>query len=212
MICKDIYILGVGHNTAVTIELAEACGYRVAGLYHYAPGRSGEVFCGIKILGTHDDILNTPSLKGTNFALSMGDNDIRANLFNKIKEKDGQIPTLIHPTCTVSRFSTIGEGTQLEAGCTVHANALIKENCNIQPHVLVCHNSIIQEHSFIAAKTVIGAYITVEHHAFIGMGAILISSKVHKIGHSATIGAGAVVTKDLPANCTAVGLPAKQIK
>ena len=31
---KDIYILGVGCNTVVYIDLVESCGYRVVGLYH----------------------------------------------------------------------------------------------------------------------------------------------------------------------------------
>lgn len=35
MINKDIYILGVGHNTGVYIDLAQSCGYNVKGLYHY---------------------------------------------------------------------------------------------------------------------------------------------------------------------------------
>ena len=42
---KDIYILGVGCNTVVYIDLVESCGYRVVGLYHYE-GRTnwGDLF------------------------------------------------------------------------------------------------------------------------------------------------------------------------
>ena len=32
---KKIYILGIGHNTPVYIELAENCGYQIEGLFHY---------------------------------------------------------------------------------------------------------------------------------------------------------------------------------
>jgi serine O-acetyltransferase len=32
------------------------------------------------------------------------------------------------------------------------------------------------------------------------------------VGDNVTLGAGAVVVKDLPSNCTAVGVPAKVIK
>lgn len=39
---KEIYALGVGHNTPVIIELATTCGYRVAGLYNYNCGRTSE--------------------------------------------------------------------------------------------------------------------------------------------------------------------------
>lgn len=33
-----------------------------------------------------------------------------------------------------------------------------------------------------------------------------------KVGEGGIVGAGSVVVKDLPANCTAVGMPAKPIK
>lgn len=40
---KEIYILGVGHNTSVYIDLAEACGYEIKGLYHYNGDRTGDI-------------------------------------------------------------------------------------------------------------------------------------------------------------------------
>ena len=33
---KDIYVLGIGHNTIVYIDLLEQCGYNILGLYNYA--------------------------------------------------------------------------------------------------------------------------------------------------------------------------------
>jgi len=46
--------------------------------------------------------------------------------------------------------------------------------------------------------------------AYIGTGAKIIN--LVEIGENTIIGAGAVVSKSLPANCTAVGIPAKPIK
>lgn len=208
---QEIYILGVGHNTALTIELAEACGYRVAGLYHYCEGMTGQKMCGVDVLGTHDELLAEPSLYGRCFALSMGDNDIREGLYHRIKEKGGSLPTLIHPTCVISRFATISEGTQLDAYCVVHADSTIGENCNLQPYVLVCHNSVIGAHSFLAAKSIVGAYITVEHSTFIGMSAVLVSSKAKHVGHHSIIGAGAVLTQNAEPDSIMAGVPAKQV-
>lgn len=47
---NNIYLLGVGHATPLFIELAEACGYHVAGLYHYNEERTGETDHGFPIL------------------------------------------------------------------------------------------------------------------------------------------------------------------
>lgn len=53
---KDIYILGVGCNTVVYIDLVESCGYRVVGLYHYEEGRTGEIYFGHKIIGSNEEL------------------------------------------------------------------------------------------------------------------------------------------------------------
>ena len=43
VVVKNIYVLGIGHNTPVFVDLAEACGYTIAGLYHYNDDRTGQV-------------------------------------------------------------------------------------------------------------------------------------------------------------------------
>jgi acetyltransferase-like isoleucine patch superfamily enzyme len=52
--------------------------------------------------------------------------------------------------------------------------------------------------------------ITIGEDAWIGANCIILPSV--SIGNGAVIGAGSVVTKDIPANCIAVGSPAKVIK
>ena len=51
---------------------------------------------------------------------------------------------------------------------------------------------------------------TIGEGVYVGVGAKLINRLT--VGDNTIIGAGAVVAKDLPANCTAVGVPAKVIK
>ncbi len=104
---KEIYVLGVGHNTPVFIDLALACGYKIAGMYHYAEGRTGEIDHGFEILGSFTDLFSSERLDGKNFLLSMGDIAIRKELTEKIEAKGGKIPTLIHPSAVISAFATI---------------------------------------------------------------------------------------------------------
>lgn len=53
------------------------------------------------------------------------------------------------------------------------------------------------------------AFPTIGNNVFIGAGARVLGDLT--IGDNVNIGANAVVTKDLPSNCTAVGVPAKII-
>ena len=104
---KEIYALGVGHNTPVLLELAENCGYKIKGLYHYNENRTGEFEHGFEILGSFDDLFSKGSLNGMSFLLTMGDNEIRTNLSEKIISLGGRVPSLIHPMSVISRFAKI---------------------------------------------------------------------------------------------------------
>ena len=91
-VIRELYALGVGHNTPVFIDLAEACGYTVVGLYHYNSERTGEVDHGFDIIGSFDDLFAKGDLRGKNFLLTMGDNVARTELSNKIISLGGNVP------------------------------------------------------------------------------------------------------------------------
>ena len=83
---KEIYVLGIGHNTPVYLDLVESCGYTIKGLYHYNDERVGELDHGYPIIGSFNDLFSLNSLEGMSFALSQGDNKMRATIFEKIVE------------------------------------------------------------------------------------------------------------------------------
>ena len=207
---KEIYALGVGHNTPVFIDLAEACGYRIVGLYHYNDSRTGEYDHGFEILGSFDDLLSAPTLFEKNFLLTMGDNKIRAELSEKILEKGGNIPSLVHPTAVFSRFARIAEtGVYISPFVYVQADSSINKNTIVLSHVNISHNTTIGKNCFLAGNATVGAYTIVEDGVFIGQGALSISGKVSKIGRNAYIAARALITKDVPENVVVVGAPAR---
>lgn len=209
---KDIYILGVGHNTPVYIDLAEACGYHIQGLYHYNSDRTGEFDHGYKILGSFEDLFSLGNLNQKNFALSQGDNEIRSSIFEKILKAGGNIPTLIHPTATVSKFATLGKGCIIHINAVVHPDVVIGDNTVLSYNTAITHSSQIGKHCYLAFDTKIGAYTKVEDFVFFGINSHTISGKVDCIGTHAYIGAGALVTKSIEAYNVVMGSPAKVIK
>jgi UDP-perosamine 4-acetyltransferase len=209
---KEIYILGIGHNTPVFIDLVEACGYQLKGLYHYTNGLTGDFDHGYPILGTYDDLWQEPSLSGKCFALSQGDNKIRKELFDKIISRGGSVPTLVHPGAHVSRFAKLGNGTVIHVGTVVHPDVKIGDNTIVSYNSSITHNAVIGNSCYIAFGAMIGAYVCIEDNVFIGIGANLISGKVDRVGCNAYIGAGALVTKSVEACTVVAGFPAKVIK
>lgn len=79
---------------------------------------------------------------------------------------------------------------------------------NIGEKTIVAFDAIILAHDYASrrhdANTVIGT------HCFIGCGSIIMPNIT--LGNHVVVAAGAVVTKDVPANCIVAGNPAKVIK
>lgn len=205
---KEIFLLGVGHSTPFFIELAEACGYTVAGLYHYNSDRTGQTDHGFPILGSFDDLYSS-NIKGKKFMLTMGDMEIKRDISKQIMHRGGVIPSLIHPNAVISRFAKVSHcGVLICSSCEIHSDAIIEEGCVLWPQVIVGHNTKLHKYVFCGPKAYVGAYIEVFDRAFIGQCSVCISGKIDYIGESAIIGAGSVVTKSIPPHVTVKGNPA----
>jgi len=209
---KSIYILGVGHNTPVVMELAESAGYQVEGLFHYEKGREGETIHGIRIVGSNDDLFSRGSLEGMNFSLSMGDNQIRTSLADKIRQLGGCVPTLIHPSSFISKYAQIDEGVLVYAHSSIQSEVKILSDSVIGFNSVIAHNTIIERGCYLASLAFIGAYTHIGEKAFIGSGAVCVSGKVRDIGAEAVIGAGSVITKSIKSREIVVGNPGRTIK
>ena len=209
---KELYALGVGHSTPLFIEIAEMAGWKVAGLYHYNNDRTGEYDHGYKILGSFDDLYGK-NVSGVNILLTMGDMNIRRQIYEKIVSLGGRVPTIIHPSAHVSRFAKISDrGVVIGDRVELQSDVVVEENSVLRSDVTVCHNTIIESDVFVGPKALVGAYITIGKFAYIGQGSILVSEKAEHIGQNSLIGAGALVTKPVPDNVVAIGSPARVMK
>ncbi len=209
---KEIYLLGVGKSTPVFMDLAEQCGYKIMGLYHYNEERTGETEHGVLIIGSFHDLFSRESLQGLNFLATMGDIKIRAELSEKIRMKKGFLPSLIHPTAIISRFSIIEDGVCIGAFSNIQADSHLNQDTVILSGVNISHNNTIGKACFIAGGSTIGASTIIGDFVFIGQGVLTISLKVERIGDYAYICAVSLVTKSVLQNDVVAGRPAKSIQ
>jgi sugar O-acyltransferase (sialic acid O-acetyltransferase NeuD family) len=120
-------------------------------------------------------------------------------------------PTLIHPSVILS-----DDQVSIAKGCIICAGTIITCNISIDKFVtinLLCtvgHDTVIEEFSSFMPSVNISGEVRIEKSVYVGTGAKIINQLT--IGKYTIVGAGAVVSKSLPENCTAVGIPAKPIK
>ncbi|MCM3539128.1 acetyltransferase [Priestia endophytica] len=160
---------------------------------------------GIPIVGKLADL---PALKSEyEYAfVAIGSNTARLNWTEKLNQHAFKIPTLIHPSSTVSGKSTIGEGTVIMAGAVINTDATIGRSCIINTASTIDHDCILQDGVHTSPGTHLGGTVKVGERTWICIGATIINNI--DIGCGSVIAAGAVVTKDVPSNVLVAGVPA----
>src|SRR6201993_2325438 len=126
----------------------------------------------------------------------------------------------------------IGDETKIGAFVEIQKNARIGRRCKISSHTFICEGVTIEDNVFIGhgvmftndtyprATSLEGRLQTeadwkvektvVRRGASIGTGATILPNT--SIGENAVVGAGSVVTRDVPANTITAGNPAKVLR
>ena len=99
----------------------------------------------------------------------------------------------------------VGANTCIDRGSL--SNTIIEDGVKIDNLIHVAHNVKIGKNSVVIALSMIGGSTVIEENAWIAPSASL-RNKI-KIGRNSLVGLGAVVTKDVPAGTTVMGVPAK---
>lgn len=99
----------------------------------------------------------------------------------------------------------IGENCWISHRCRVERHAEIGNNCTLTNCTILTHDASMRRH---LGKT-LHAKVIIHDNCYIGYGAIVLAGV--EIGRDSIVGAGAVVTKDVPPRTVVGGVPARAL-
>jgi sugar O-acyltransferase (sialic acid O-acetyltransferase NeuD family) len=212
---KRIAIIGAGGFAREVAWLLEDIGATNQETSRYA--NSGFLVSDTSHIGPHDSpVLGDFSWLESNqvdaLAMGIGTPAVRLKLAEKLKERFPHIPwpAIVHPSVQWQRRTMqVGEGVIICAGCIATVNVRFEPFCMVNLSCTIGHEAVIGRGCVLNPTVNLSGGVELGSSVLVGTGAQIL--QYVKIGNGATIGAGAVVNKDVNAETTVVGIPAKEL-
>lgn len=142
--------------------------------------------------------------------IAVGSPSSRRRIAERIGNEAAGFPTIIHPTCRIGRRVMVGTGVQAAANALVSVDVTLGDFVLLNRGVQVGHDDRLGAFVTLHPVASLSGNVLVGDGTEFGTGAVVIPGVT--VGEWSIVGAGAVVTRDVPNNATAVGNPARLIR
>ncbi len=210
---QQVIIYGAGGFGREVAWLAQRIeGYHPVCFVEDSTTKHGEIINKLPVMSLDDAYTQFPEAQ---ISVGIGSPKVRQAITAKAISKGFQLASLIDPTAQYSEFIEMGSGTVICAGNILTTNIKLGTGVQINLDCTIGHDAILDDYTTLAPGAHVSGWVHMGKRVYIGTGATIINGTSENpltIGDDAVIGAGACVTKSIPARVTAVGVPAKIIK
>lgn len=213
----QVAIYGAGGFGREVAWLVESCDtpnhrYTVACFIEDNLALQGQMINGIPVLSLSAARTCFPDAR---VAGGIGAPRVRQQIMERSAAAGFECATLIHPRVERSRWIEMGDGAVICAGSILTVNIILGRHVQINLDCTIGHDVVMGDYVTLAPGAHISGWVHFGHRVYVGTGAVIINGTADApllIGDDAIIGAGAVVTKSVPAGVTVVGVPARPLQ
>ena len=131
----------------------------------------------------------------------------RKGIVTRLMAEGRRLATLVHPSAVVAPSAVIEPGCVIFPLVVVGAKARIGEGTILDRGALVGHHTTIGRYSFLGPGANVCGAVSLGEQVRIGAGAV-VRDRI-SVGDRAIVGMGAVAVKDVAADTTVMGVPAR---
>ena len=202
-------IVGTGDHARVILDALRASGRMPSGFVEVDRPRTSTLRdAGLPIIGDMKADLGWYERLGPAlFVVAIGDNEIRAEAYERALELGLTAGAVVHPSAVLLGECQIEPGSQICAGSVIGVNARVGANAIINTAATIDHDNIIGEHASIGPGAHLAGRVMVGDYTHVGIAATVIEGI--RIGSRSYIAAGGAVVRDVPDNVRVAGVPAR---
>lgn len=210
---RQLAIYGTGGLAREVLELvheinAIAPAFEVIGWLDDDPSKAGQTIKGLPVLGSIEAAAERS--RGLTVVIAIGNTAARARIANRLDRHGVDSPVLVDPRARVGRDVTVGAGSIICAGSLLTTDIRLGRHVIVNLNVTIGHDAELADFVTLAPAVNVSGHVRIAEGCDVGTGSATVQDV--SIGEWTIVGAGAVVACDLPANTTAVGVPARVIK